>query len=451
MYSIQSGQLWQVTNGAAHSRNPMLNRIGNHLTFESSAALKSDGHETGISQIYWYDKGTETVFQMTDGNASSRNPYLDERRPAQVYFESDATNLPGTAGGPGTQIFRATIASGELPFIEQMTFGPGDCTNPAVDPGGGRIVFLGTGDILQNGTFGRRLFALDIRNPVWVMYQITARGSVTPPVGASMGLWFATFASDQDVAGTGICGRQLFLVDYDTDHFIEAGRVRAVADASGKIPVEPEPGDPNLACSDANKCTNDQCVNGLVCDNDVRPNGAQCTSGDQCSGIGACQDGVCNVEAALDCNDNDACTVDSCDAAKGGCQYAALSCIDGDPCTDDLCDPLEGCRHVAKDQFDGLECRADNVPKPQDKKITRALSRALNLVNTAKGKPPRGATRRLKRADTILKSAVAKIATSKSISEADAQALVAAITDLVNQIRAVVRELEVQLGKGGAK
>ena len=29
--------------------------------------------------------------------------------------------------------------------------------------------------------------------------------------------------------------------------------------------------------------------------------------------------------------------------------------------------------------------------------------------------------------------------------------LVAAITDLVNQIRAVVRELEVQLGKGGAK
>jgi hypothetical protein len=42
---------------------------------------------------------------------------------------------------------------------------------------------------------------------------------------------------------------------------------------------------------------------------------------------------------------------------------------------------------------------------------------------------------------------VAKIATSKKISESDAQRLVAAITDLVNQIRAVVA----QLGKGGAK
>jgi Tol biopolymer transport system component len=187
MYSIQSGQLWQVTKGAGASRNPMLNRIGNHLTLESQADLKGDGHDTGISQIFWYDKGTETLFQMTDGNASSRNPYLDERRPAQVYFESDATDLPGTSGGPGTQIYRATISSGELPFIEQMTFGPGDCTNPAIDPSGTRIVFLGTGDILQNGTFGRRLFALDIHDPVAVLYQLTGRGTVFPPVGASLG------------------------------------------------------------------------------------------------------------------------------------------------------------------------------------------------------------------------------------------------------------------------
>jgi hypothetical protein len=333
-----------------------------------------------------------------------------------------------------------------------MTFGPGDCTNPAIDPGGGRVVFLGTGDILQNGTFGRRLFALDIRNPVWVMYQITGHGAVTPPVGASLGLWFATFASDADVAGTGICGRQLFLVDYDPDHFIEAGRVRAVADAPGKIPAEPEPGDANQSCSDANKCTNDQCVNGLVCDNDVRPNGASCTNGDLCSGIGTCQDGACNVEAALNCNDNNACTVDSCDANAGGCQYAELNCLDGDPCTNDLCDPLEGCLHVLKESFDGLECRADNVtPQSNDKKITRTLSRALKLVATAKGKPPRAAVRRLKKADVMLKSAVARIATSKNISDSDAQTLTAAITDLVNQIRAVVDELVAQLGKGGAK
>jgi hypothetical protein len=452
MYSVQSGQLWQVTKGAGASRNPMLNRIGNHLTLESQADLKGDGHDTGISQIFWYDKGTETLFQMTDGNASSRNPYLDERRPAEVYFESDATNLPGTSGGPGTQIYRARISSGELPFIEQMTFGPGDCTNPAIDPSGTRIVFLGTGDILQNGTFGRRLFALDIHDPVAVLYQLTGRGTVFPPVGASLGAWFATFATDQDVSGDGICGRQLFMVDYDPDHFITAGHVREAADQVGEVPGEPEPGNSADSCSDANKCTTDQCVNGLVCDNDIRPNGSQCTNGDLCSGIGSCQDGFCNVEAALNCNDNNACTVDSCDANAGGCQYAELNCLDGDPCTNDLCDPLEGCLHVLKDSFDGLECRADNVPpQSNDKKITRTLARALRLVATAKGKPARAAVRRLKRADTLLKSAVARIATSKSISDSDAQTLTAAITDLVNQIRKVVDELVAELGKGGAK
>jgi hypothetical protein len=450
MYSVQSGQLWQVTNGAAHSRNPMLNRNGNNLSFESSAALKSDGHDTGISQIYWYDKSTETVFQMTEGNASSRNAYIDERRPAQVYFESDATNLPGTSGGPGTQIYRVTLAAGELPFVEQLTFGPGDCTNPAVDPGGGRVVFIGTGDILQNGTFGRRLFALDVRNPVWILYQITGRGTVFPPVGASLGMWFATFQSDEDVAGTGVCGRQLFMVDYDPDHYVDAGRVRAPADSPGEVPAEPEPGDPSDSCSDVNRCTNDQCINGLVCDNDARPDGASCTNGDICSGIGTCQGGFCDVDDALDCNDNDACTVDTCDAGLGGCQHAAADCTDGDPCTDDLCDPVEGCFHLAKESFEGLDCRAGNVQAPDDKRITRTLTRALRLVAAARNKPARAAIRRLRRADTMLKSAVARIAASKSISEAQAQTLVAAITDLVNQIRAVVSELQAQLG-GGAK
>jgi hypothetical protein len=92
----------------------------------------------------------------------------------------------------------------------------------------------------------------------------------------------------------------------------------------------------------------------------------------------------------------------------------------------------------------------DSLYDRRDKKITRTLTRALKLVTAAKNKPPRAAMRRLKRADTMLKSAVARIATSDKIPEAQAQTLVAAITDLVNQIRAVVAELLAQLG-GGAK
>jgi hypothetical protein len=282
------------------------------------------------------------------------------------------------------------------------------------------------------------------------MYQITATAR-SPPVGASLGVWFATFSSDADVAGDGHLRPAALPGRLRPDHFIEAGRVRAAAEHRrdpGRSPSRrPEP-----SCSDANKCTTDQCVNGLVCDNDVRPNGSQCTNGDQCSGIGTCQDGACNVEAALNCNDNNACTVDSCDASKGGCQYADLNCIDGDPCTNDLCDPLEGCLHVAKESFEGLECRADNVQKPaNDKKITRALSRALNLVNSAKGKPPRGAARRPQKGGHHPQVRGGEDRDGEEHLRERCAVAVAAITNLVNQIRAVVSELEAQLGKGGAK
>jgi Tol biopolymer transport system component len=449
VYSLVSGELWQVTNGMGPSRNPMTNRVASYVTFESTAALKGDGHDTGISQIFVWAKGSGVTFQMTEGNADSRNPYLDERSLTQVYFESEATDLPGTLSGPGTQIYRAVIRDGELPFIEQMTFGPGDCTHPAVDPAGGRIVFIGTGDILENGTFGDRLFAMDISDPVWILYQITKTGTVAPPVGASLGTWFTTFVSNQDIAGTGGCGNQLFLVDYDPDHYVTAGRIRFPSYTPGRVPVEPEPGNPDDACTDVNRCTTDSCLGGVICDHDLRPDGSQCANGDVCSGAGTCSGGFCQVTGALDCNDEDACTTDACNVDAGGCQHATKDCSDADPCTNDLCDALEGCLHVQKEDFEGLDCRADVVPSPpNDKRVTRALTRALRMVAGAKAKSARGAIRRLNKADSILKGAVARIADLKSISDEDAQKLVAAITDLVNQIRAVVLDLQRQITGG---
>ena len=127
-------------------------------------------------------------------------------------------------------------------------------------------------------------------------------------------------------------------------------------------------------CDDGNPCTIDSCkpdsgcvftvANGLACDD-----GNLCTSGD------SCQFGACKGGPALDCNDANECTKDSCNPTKG-CTYSPqtgicndgnlctlsdacangqckgtsiLSCDDKNPCTLDGCDPATGCTHTPQD------------------------------------------------------------------------------------------------------
>ncbi|MBX3251783.1 MAG: hypothetical protein KF901_31685 [Myxococcales bacterium] len=68
------------------------------------------------------------------------------------------------------------------------------------------------------------------------------------------------------------------------------------------------------------------------------------------------------VDAAprCDCDDDDACTIDECDAATGRCAHTPRSCEDGDACTADACDPLLGCTHDAIVCDDGDACTADS-------------------------------------------------------------------------------------------
>ena len=45
----------------------------------------------------------------------------------------------------------------------------------------------------------------------------TGRGNVDGPIGASLGTWFVTLATTNDMAGTSICGQQLYIADYFVD------------------------------------------------------------------------------------------------------------------------------------------------------------------------------------------------------------------------------------------
>jgi hypothetical protein len=98
-----------------------------------------------------------------------------------------------------------------------------------------------------------------------------------------------------------------------------------------------------------------------TCPEDVtRPDGAPCTDGMVCNGRETCRRGTCVAAMAVDCDDGDVCTADSCVEPMGcrhdplvGCCRSHSECDDGDACTVDACEsnacthtPAEGCGGV---------------------------------------------------------------------------------------------------------
>ncbi|MFQ5591930.1 MAG: hypothetical protein ACE5HE_12260, partial [Phycisphaerae bacterium] len=104
-------------------------------------------------------------------------------------------------------------------------------------------------------------------------------------------------------------------------------------------------GGPAVDCDDNNVCTIDFCsqVDGCTHLNNNNPcdDGNACTVGDTCSG------GSCIPGSPVDCSDGVACTDDACDQVTG-CSHTPnnAACDDGDVCTDDVCDVNTGCTHT---------------------------------------------------------------------------------------------------------
>src|SRR5262249_17748407 len=73
----------------------------------------------------------------------------------------------------------------------------------------------------------------------------------------------------------------------------------------------------------------------------------------------------CTQAGHPSCDDGNACTVDSCDAATAACVHPPIACSDdGDPCTVEGCDPKTGCTHVSADtDGDGICDAQDPCPR----------------------------------------------------------------------------------------
>jgi len=77
---------------------------------------------------------------------------------------------------------------------------------------------------------------------------------------------------------------------------------------------------PALNCNDSNLCTNDSCQPAIGCIN--APNTDPCSDGNACTTGDACVNGACTGQAPLNCNDGNPCTQDSCDDLAG-CVFLA--------------------------------------------------------------------------------------------------------------------------------
>jgi hypothetical protein len=115
--------------------------------------------------------------------------------------------------------------------------------------------------------------------------------------------------------------------------------------------------------SGAVNATPDDCV-GEVLTMDVTVDlpctvNADCDDGNLCNGAETCSAGLCVAGTVLDCDDTDACTVDSCDSVTG-CLYDAITCDDTNACTLDSCDSVTGCLHDAITCDDTDACTADS-------------------------------------------------------------------------------------------
>jgi Tol biopolymer transport system component len=122
------GSLRQVSRGAGSSGNPSFAKRGLVLAFDSTSDAAT-GTDTGVAQVWIDDPPTARTEPVTAGQGSSRRPALspDAR---MVAFESTA-NLVG--GGEDTGVTQVFVYDRVTRTLSQLTSAAGGCGKPSID------------------------------------------------------------------------------------------------------------------------------------------------------------------------------------------------------------------------------------------------------------------------------------------------------------------------------
>ena len=117
-------------------------------------------------------------------------------------------------------------------------------------------------------------------------------------------------------------------------------------------------------CDNGNPCTTGYCDTGSGECTQLVDISAECSDDEPCTDEDTCQvNGTC-VGTPVECDDLNACTIDSCDGASGECLFEGdetAGCNDSDACTSgDHCTADGDCTGEAKSCDDGKECSVDS-------------------------------------------------------------------------------------------
>eukprot|EP01111_Echinosteliopsis_oligospora_P014243 TRINITY_DN5323_c0_g1_i1.p1 TRINITY_DN5323_c0_g1~~TRINITY_DN5323_c0_g1_i1.p1 ORF type:complete len:1163 (-),score=296.52 TRINITY_DN5323_c0_g1_i1:71-3559(-) len=112
-------------------------------------------------------------------------------------------------------------------------------------------------------------------------------------------------------------------------------------------------------CNDNNACTIDTCATSTA-----PANGGCVHTNASCSASNLCETASCDPSSGckktpITCNDGNACTTDTC-SPSNGCSNIAFSCSDNNACTSDSCDKINGCQYTPISCNDNNNCTADS-------------------------------------------------------------------------------------------
>ena len=136
-----------------------------------------------------------------------------------------------------------------------------------------------------------------------------------------------------------------------------------------------------LNCDDSNPCTDDSCVSASGCAH--TPNSAPCSDGNACTTGDHCGGGSCLYGAVVNCNDGNPCTNDSCNLATGACAYTADASLNGTVCSDgSVCTTTDTCQNGACHGGAALSCDDANPCTDDPCNATTGCSHTANSAPT---------------------------------------------------------------------
>jgi Tol biopolymer transport system component len=138
-----------ITAGNAPSTRPMLSKDGRILAFQSRAALATDGHDTGKTQIFAYDNTGRRFAQLTSESSGCTNPSVEDA--------SSDYRIAYTCDGE---------AYVQFIFADQryrMPIDVGDTAQAVAEPGAFFVVVSTTANLLGTGvTSGHQIYQLNL-------------------------------------------------------------------------------------------------------------------------------------------------------------------------------------------------------------------------------------------------------------------------------------------------